>query len=178
MKNKIKIMIVVLLTGLISICLAQGEPLNKISNNNIIEKAQYLFIQTSQSGCIDYDHKGKFYLITLKDIDPWVTYFTMSPEKNTDFTSTENFIKAFKKNNKIHKEGLNSGFIAFEPHKETVIRYTLNLSEPEYDKKSRTVSYKAHILPGPQTSHIPHHGDYSHVALFIDACADCGGSGF
>ena len=139
----------------------------------------YLFIQSAEFGEIHYNSNDKTYSLILHNTDPWIIYFSNIPDRITSFTTTDKFITQFKKDlaQNNHK-GLNAGLIGLEDGAKKMVRYTFTLTEPKYDETSNQTYYTAHVIPGPQVTPLPHSSKYRHVALFIDGCADCGGSGF
>lgn len=150
-----------------------------ISKVDASEKDVMLFIETAKLGTLHYDKKDKSYLIKLKEIDPWVIYFSNAPKRENGFMHTEEFTKTLRKETSGHeKNGLNFGLIAVDPNKEKTIRYTFTINDVTYDKLTRTIVYTARLLPGEQTSPIPSDLIFEHAALFVDGCASCGGKGF
>ncbi len=149
------------------------------------EKAiEYLFIETAQTGDMQKDTtQDNTYIITLKNVDPWVTYFSNVPERITGFMPLQDFVQLLARETQTkYQAGLNSGLIAFANAKEKtgkMSRYILSIKQPEFDPATQTLILKAHIVPGAQKDPIPKEVDFHHISLFIDSiCASCAGDNF
>lgn len=142
-----------------------------------VDNNQYLYIELAERA--DFIYEGDhYYRLILSNVDPFVTYFSNAPQKISGFTPTHKFVKGFKKSSQ-GKEGLNAGIIAFELNKQKLVRYIVTLSDPHYDEKNKSMSYKVHLLTVSQGSQpASNFHEFKHVALFIDGCASCGGGGF
>lgn len=138
----------------------------------------FLFLQVAKSGILQKQADGKTYLLTLHQVDPYITYFSEAPNRITGFkpiADVSNIIQAGDR--QAHTTGLNSALIAMT--KNNSLQYILNISKPHYDAKQHTLTYIATLLPDEKNSSLPDHITFNHPALFIDrVCVSCGGGGW
>jgi hypothetical protein len=139
-------------------------------------KVDYLVIETAEQGELHYDSDKKLYVIVLKNINPWVIYFSNAPKRKTEYQTVENFIGDFVKEVGARKHGLNAALIALNDD-EKKTRLTFTMQALEYSRDDNTLTITAHMLPGGEYKG-REELSFKHPALFVDACASCGGRGF
>ncbi len=147
---------------------------------------EYLFIQTAKIGNMQkVPNQNNTYVITLRETDPWITYFSNVPKRITGFMHIDDFSRLLAAETKTkYKAGLNSGIIALinseaNNSREKMVRYVLSIKDPQYDPDTQSVTFTAHIVPGIQKNAIPSNINFIHASLFIDSiCASCGAEGF
>ncbi|KTD31026.1 hypothetical protein Lmor_3133 [Legionella moravica] len=143
----------------------------------------YMFVQTGQSGSlIPITGKAGFYQLKLKNTGEYVHYFSDRPNRVTGVYPTAQFVNQWISNNNpngFNKVAPNAALSALNVHllKSNQVNIIVQLSEPSYNPKTRTMTYIAQILPGENNVIPMKHLDQ--VALFIDSyCASCVGQGF
>lgn len=142
------------------------------------KKVTYLFIEVASGGTLQKDKNSNELLLTLKGVEPHVTYFSNVPVREAGFMSLQDFNKSMNEEIKSHPAGLNSGLIALDD-KDKTLKYALSLRDPRYDAENKTITFLAKFIPGSKKLTLSDSVNFQHVALFIDdVCASCGGSGF
>ncbi len=144
------------------------------------KKVNYLFVQSANRVKIEVNKKHPHtYKITLKNVNPYVTYFSDRPNRETNTMSTEKFIRLWhRKGDNLSKNPPNADLVAtqvgfFSDHK--LINFVVELTEPHYDPKAKTLTYIAKPLKGSTLPPI-HSVTLHHVFLFIDdVCLSCWG---
>lgn len=137
----------------------------------------YLFIETADGGSLKKNADDESYTLTLKGIDPYVTYFSNVPHRITGFTSIKDFSDLM--NTKIAKQypkGLNSGLVTVDHKNKQTLRYMLSLASPKYDIKNDLVTFTAYAIPGQHRHPIPDEKEFAYAIVFIDnlnICVSC-----
>jgi hypothetical protein len=147
----------------------------KINHKNI----NYLFVQSAPKLQLEqHKEKPNVYTIILKNVNPAVTYFTERPYRKTDTMSTTEFTELWHKKN---KDGFwynppNAALVATIRNffsKDTTLNVVMELSEPSYDPRTKTMRYTAKLLEGnlvPNTQAV----SFEQAFLFIDdVCLSC-----
>ncbi len=162
--------------------LAMGSTtLKGLSPKNKHPKEEYLFVESADKATIKIiPGKDKTYTIVLKNIDPFVTYFSDRPIRDAGELSIEKFIEMWhhKNVNSFRENPPNAvlhakkgGFFSDVQ----VFNFAIIVTEPYYDKKSGTLSFTAKPLPGNVDS-LPESETFHHVSIFIDSvCLTCWG---
>jgi hypothetical protein len=139
----------------------------------------YLFVQSASKAKIEIDKKAaNTYKITLKKVSPYVVYFSERPKRIANSMPVEQFLKIWdsKGKNSFKQDSPNADFNGIQvgllsPDKP--LNVVLELSQPVYDSKAKTITYVAKPLQGNVTP-IPDSVNLDHVILFIDdACLSC-----
>ena len=181
--NVIKTGVTTLLALFVSLSTSAVFALPKAQNTALknADKASYLFVQSAGTVKIEASNThSSVYKVTLKNVSPYVTYFSDRPYRNTSTMATEKFVELWHKpkgNSFLHNPpnadlvAIQTGF--FSDHK--LINFVVELSQPHYDAKSKTLTYIAKPLKGSDTPTIPS-VTLHHVFLFIDdVCLSCWG---
>jgi hypothetical protein len=145
-----------------------------------MDKARYLFIQSASKIKIVANKKHpNTYKITLKNVNPYVTCFSDRPYRNTRMIPTEKFVELWhqQRENSFLRNPPNAGLIATQTNffsKDKLMNFVVELTEPHYNAKAKTLTYIVKPVPGsttltlaPMTLH--------NVLLFIDddVCLSC-----
>ena len=152
---------------------------NTVKNSG---KENYLFVQSASKVKIEVV-KGHthLYKVTLKNVSPYVTYFADRPYRNTNTMSTEKFVELWhkQKGDSFLQNPPNADLVAtqigfYSDHK--LINFVVELTDPHYDAKSKTLTYIAKPLKGSEVPTI-NSLTLHHVYLFIDdVCLSCWGN--
>lgn len=145
--------------------------------NGANQKIVYLYIELAGSGTLEKKANQKGYTLVLQDVRPWVTYFTLTPERKAGLLHVNDFNKVLIKEAGKAPKGLNSGLVARDFSDVRNVRYTISLKNPVYNAKEKTESFDVDFLPGAQAERIPNKLILNNVTLFIDPCPQCGGQG-
>ena len=143
--------------------------------------AEYLFVESADKVYIKVDNsKDGTYTITLKNVDPLVTYFSDRPIRNAGELTVDKFLEiwqndsndSFKKNPPNAVLHAKKGDLFTDEH---VFNFAIELSNPVYNKKERSLTFVAKPLPG-NIDPMPNSITLHHVSLFIDSvCLTCWG---
>ena len=129
-----------------------------------------LFVQTAHAGKITQASKNN-YRVVLKDVSPYVTYFSDRPNRITGVMPLQKFLKVWDKGSDSlsidHPNvGIQAILDATEPQQNNqMITSILTLSNPRYDAENKTLTYDAKTLNKNES--IPNQ-QLKYVALFID----------
>ncbi len=147
----------------------------KVNHKNI----NYLFVQSAPKLQLEQDkEKPNAYKLILKDVNPSVTYFTERPYRKTYTMPTVEFIKLWEKKNKnsFLYNPPNAAVVATQKNffsKNSLLNIVMELTDPYYNEKAKTLSYTAILLEGnlaPNTHSIV----FEQAFLFIDdVCLSC-----
>jgi hypothetical protein len=138
----------------------------------------YLYIQSAREAKIQKNLDTGNYEITLKNVDPWVIYFTERPHRDTGFMPVDVFLNILKKEGKkFEPKGLNAAIVSLDnKNQHKTVRYVFTLHTPKY-KNTHTVVYQGNFVPSqdvPAATIVPPSNiTLQHVVLFIDACVGC-----
>lgn len=139
---------------------------------------QYLLIQSAGKSDLFFNEKDKSYQLDLKNLDKFIYYFSSSPDKVTGHINIKYFISCFDDEiKKSRPKGINAALVGFDK-KNKKIMYMISLTKPAYDEERNVLHYTVRFLPGQQAFPTQATITLGHPVLFIDACAECGGSGF
>lgn len=157
---------------------AQAEA---VPNPQSQQPPMYLFVQTAGTGTIEaIAGKDNTFKITLKQVNPYATYFAERPAKKAGFIPIQKFLSlwAKKEDNKLGANAPNAFFHAMHAEQgkeDKVLNVALELAEPVYDSATQTLTYlakplNASSMPMP-TSNTP----VKYVTLFVDdgPCIGC-----
>jgi len=141
----------------------------------------YLFVQSSTKATIKVNkNHEETYTITLKNVDPLVTYFSDRPIRNAGEVSMDKFLTLWYHKNEnsfkitppnavLHAKKTNF----FSP--DHVFNFAIEITNPHYDRKSNTLIFIAKPLPG-NVDPLPDFETLHHVSVFIDSvCLTCWG---
>lgn len=147
------------------------------------EAVNIFFIQRADKATLMADKsKPSEYQLILKGVRDYIEYFSDRPVRLSGLYPTQDFISRWtddKMRGSFNKMPPNAALSAVQPHllKNKMINVMLQLSNPIYDAKTETLSYKVNILPGVKTELPLNH--LKNVVLFIDSyCVSCVSSGF
>ena len=160
--------------------LMSGNAIADEASNHTNQQTVYLYIEMADAGVLEKNDNDS-YKLTLQDVNPWISYFTLTPKRHTGLLHVNDFnkvlIKEIQRSTKQSPKGLNTGLVARDLSDQKNISYTVSLKNPVYNAKDKSVTYVAHLLPGLQANSIPKKLIFNRVTLFIDACPGCGGQG-
>lgn len=131
-------------------------------------KTKYCFAQSANEAKLSRKSNDTFTL-TLKGVNPYVTYFSERPKRKVGYMSTKGFVKYWKYESpqSFKYDPPNADVSGVQIGKTS--NFVLELTNPKYDYKSRTLTYTAKPLGHKITT-----GTLSHVTLFIDdVCLSC-----
>ncbi len=147
----------------------------KVNHKNI----NYLFVQSAPKLQLEQDtEKPNVYKIILKNVNPDVTYFTERPYRKTYTMPTSEFIQLWEKKNKnsFLYNPPNAAVVATQKkffEKDISLNVVMELTEPSYDEKAKTLSYTAKLLEGNMAPNV-HSIVFEQAFLFIDdVCLSC-----
>lgn len=137
----------------------------------------YLFLQTAKTGLLKPTQVPGIYQLALKDISPYVTYFTDRPNRMTGLLPMERFLEIWQSNakNGFKADAPNVAVEGIKLHavsKDQTIGLVVVLSKPIYDRKTKTLTYTAQALNHEKIT-FNHNIKLENVALFVDNIASC-----
>ncbi|MDX1837291.1 hypothetical protein [Legionella taurinensis] len=137
----------------------------------------YLFIQSAETGVLNVTPEKGTYQLVLKNIQPYVTYFSDRPQRVTGLLPIERFLNEWQSNakNGFKKDAPNVGIEGIQLHafsRNQRINVVMVLSNPAYDKKANTLTYTAQALNGKQDA-IKNDIQLKSIVLFIDNIMSC-----
>lgn len=127
-----------------------------------------LFEQVSESGSlVPLDSQHGIYRLTLHSPNPFITYFSEAPNRYTGMMPLSEFFQHWNKGN-IFKQQFkpNAALEAFDTTTKIHVNRTLKLSDPTYNAKTQTVTYKVTLLGNQGLPNAKIHLGYT--VLFID----------
>ena len=141
-------------------------------------KGQYLFLQNAQTVIIKpVQNKPGIYTLTFKGVSPLVLYISDRPNRKTGHLRLEEFLRlwTFKNANGFKSNPPNAILSSSHPGiqmSEQPIHFSFELSNPQFDVKTNTVSFIAKALEG--TPLIKTSQTLEQVNLFVDdVCLSC-----
>lgn len=133
--------------------------------------AHLLFVQISKSAEITPSKDDpKSYTLTLKQVEPYTSYFTDRPSRRTGLIQTTKFINAWQQQD-IQKSPPNVALETMDVSNGGRINHVFELSSPVYNNKTHQLTYNAKLLsskPGQQQSLPSHNIKTGYTVLFID----------
>lgn len=156
-----------------------------LKNDKIInapkKKADILFVLLSQQGHLK-KHNGKpnTYVLTLKNVNPDVVYFTDRPARYTSHIKLSKFLQEWK-TGAFKTDPPNAVMEAIrlqvggKKESKKSVSYEIMLTNPNYNSKSNLLTFEVKPLKGNSTK-ITKTADSDYVALFIDNCPYCIGN--
>jgi hypothetical protein len=180
LKNLKKIVIsslALLLLSLNPMIAAATSALPQATNEQ--QKEFYLIIQSTHKAIIEKNDAAKpgTFKVTLYDVSPYATAFTQRPIRKVELITLEELLNLWKNAdpNGFTKNPPNAAINAFvaDSGSEEHLNFFVQLLEPVYDAKKRTLTYIVKPLEGNPTP-IPEAATLGHVNLFIDdICLNC-----
>ena len=192
-KNTFRIKSIFIFIGLISLMMINhahakspqppkpipSENINSTENNSE-EKQTFLFVQTAAEGIIQHDKiNGKKLTVVLKNINPYVTYFTNRPNRKSGQIPIEKFLGLWKEKgkNNFKQDAPNADVHAVRMGAKTsdnkLLNFVLVLINPQYDKANNTLTYTVQPVEGSPTP-LMKSTPFKQVTVFIDdACLSC-----
>lgn len=135
-------------------------------------KDDYLFVQMAPTATLQQQQKN-IYILKLSQANPYVKYFTNRPARVTGTMPISKFLTEWHEN--FSKDTPNAGIYGMQNQKPVSVM--MELSNPVYNAKSKTISYTARPLANEKS--LPKQIRLRDVAVFIDDfCVSCSGSGF
>lgn len=161
----------------LSILLCTLSTLTFAANTNynaslsIPKDAQLLFIQVAKSGEIKtIPNQPNSYEITLKQVDPYTSYFTESPNRITGLMPTKQFFKIWQ--TQTAKAGTEQPNVAIETSDAKTgqrINQIFALTNPVINPKTNSIKYQAKLLANhSNTNAVPTDTKLGYTVLFID----------
>lgn len=137
-----------------------------------------MYVQTAAAADITaIPNQSNTYKLTLKTVNPYVTYFADSPSRVTGMLPTEDFVNFWAPGKHNFSETApNASLVAYSKtlvNNKHMIQSAIRLTHPEYDAKTQTLTYIFHCLPGKENVRLPDLAKYTQVALFVDPCITC-----
>ncbi|MGE3920714.1 MAG: hypothetical protein AB7F64_07225 [Gammaproteobacteria bacterium] len=141
-----------------------------------------MFVQTAGKVSIQplAGHKNT-YTITLRQMNPYVTYFSNRPYRVAGMLTVQNFINRWNQGKgpaNFNQNPPNASLVALKSkflEKSQSINFALEVSHPQYNRAQQSLTYTIHALKGGKQIPV---GNFNHVGLFIDAfmggpCPSC-----
>lgn len=137
----------------------------------------YMFLQNAETGVLKPTTEKGTYQLVLKNIQPYVTYFTDRPKRVTGLMSIESFLNEWQSNakNGFKKDAPNVGIEGIKLHafsRGQTVSVVMVLSNPIYDQKAKTLTYIAHQLNTKEAT-IKNDTKLKNIVLFIDNIDSC-----
>jgi len=135
------------------------------------------YVQTSPSTDVKpIPGQNDSYVIKLKNVTPYITYFSDRPNRIIGQLETVSFVNKWQTgSDSFSKDAPNavlSGVVKGWTKNHTV-NIVVELTQPVYDVKDQTLSYHAHVLRDASTPEINFKKLY-YTSLFIDdVCISC-----
>ena len=150
-----------------------------MTNNQEQQKEFYLIIQSSPKAVIEKNGVSKpgTFKLTLHDVSPYATAFTQRPIRKVELITLEELLNLWKNSdpNGFTKNPPNAAINASVEDSGSAehLNFFVQLLDPIYDAKKRTLTYTVKLLEGNPTP-IPDSATLKHVNLFIDdICLNC-----
>jgi hypothetical protein len=147
------------------------------------KKLDVLFIQIAEESTLaPIKERPGYYQLQLKDVKEFIGYFSDRPARISGMYPLEQFVARWDKGtqpNSFNKEPPNADLNAIVYHSfgKKVVNIPLQLSSPNYNPKTHTMSYIVQVLPGSKAT--PPFARMGQTALFIDGyCMSCVAGGF
>lgn len=159
----------------VNLCYAATE---KNSNGNKTNEG-YLLIQGAAEAMLEQSKDDpSYYLLTLKQVNPYVMYFSERPTRKAGQMPMEKYLHFWKSEgpNNFQKNPPNADLhaiqrVAGSPDK--IYNFILELFDPNYDSAKQTISYRVKPLEG-NPNPLPSSATFQQVTLFIDdICVSC-----
>lgn len=156
--------------SLISLCVASLTSV-AIAHQSTKQNSSLLFVQIAKSASLTpISKEANTYKLTLKNVEPFTSYFTDRPDRHTGLIRTHQFIKHWNHQKDYAQTppnvAIESSILKSREHFNKIFE----LSNPIYDAKNNTVTYQAKLLDksllNKNTSSTPIMLGY--VVLFID----------
>jgi len=154
------------LISILSLLFLSLFSLNILAANN---KVRDIFVQTAPEASITKLAQPHSYQLSLKNIQNYATYFSDHPRRTTNIVTLQAFLDIWNKGlSKNTSNASISGVVNNKP-----VNFPAELTQPNYDAESRTLTYIIHPLEGKEST-IPSELHMSDVSLFIDSlCLSC-----
>ncbi len=131
-----------------------------------------LFIQTAKEAVIQqdmYSDRGQ-YVLTLKGIQPNVAFFADRPQRNAGKIALTEFINDWSQGggDSFQEENPNGALVTVSTtpsNSSDIAESVMILSEPQYDARNQTLTYKVRTENGKQIDE----GRHANPVLFIDS---------
>lgn len=128
-------------------------------------KVRDVFVQTAPEASITKLAQPHSYQLSLKNIQNYAAYFSDRPSRTTNIITLQVFLDLW---NKGTPKASISGVVNKKP-----VNFPAELTQPNYDAESRTLTYIIHPLEGKEST-IPSELHMNDVSLFIDPlCLSC-----
>ncbi len=137
----------------------------------------FLFVQSAQKAIIKRN-EDKTYTLTLKQVAPYITYFSNRPERIVKSMPLTDFLELWQARGEQGFKG-NPPNVAvngvqikvFSPNEQ--LSFVVELSDPHYNQRTKTLTYTAKLLPHSPNP-LPTDELLHDITLFIDdVCLTC-----
>lgn len=154
----------------------QIQPPTASSNNT-----HYLFVQTAKTAQLRaVPNQPGVYVLTLTKANPYITYFTDRPNRDSGLMTAAKFAQQWQMgNNSFSKNAPNADISAIQ-HKVnglhvTPLNFPVELLKLSYNSNTGDFTYVIHALPqnAKTAATIPQTADLRYTALFIDSDRVC-----
>ncbi|MBA2654778.1 MAG: hypothetical protein H0U71_06900 [Gammaproteobacteria bacterium] len=149
-----------LISSFLSLSAFAQKPITSLKENT-----QVLFIQVANAGeLVPNKNEAGSYRLTLKNVDPFTSYFTDRPNRVTGIVPTQEFVSMWQ-NRDIQSSPPNVAIETSDLKNGHKINRVFVLSNPVYDAQKQEITYSAKSLSKERT-HKPISMGYT--VLFID----------
>ncbi len=156
---------------LVGIVMPMGVQANLVTE----AKGAYLMVQSAEAAQIKRDAGKDTYTLVLKQVAPFVAYFSERPNRQAGSMPIEEFLALWEQrgHNSFGENPPNADLHATRVlAMNEAVNFAIELTRPTYNGKSQTLSYTVKPLKGSPLSQDTI--DVQHVLLFIDdVCLSC-----
>jgi hypothetical protein len=140
------------------------------------QKKAYLFVHSAVAATFSTNQDKQHHTLVLHQVNPYLTYFSERPERESGSLKIEKFLGLWKKKNKnsFSKDAPNAVVQgSLKTAGNTLVNYAVELIHPKYDATTKTLTYTIKPLAGATTP-LPNAIELQQVTLFIDdVCLSC-----
>jgi hypothetical protein len=140
-------------------------------------KDNYLFVQYAPVAHITHNTKNNTYTITLKEIVPYVMYFSERPNRISGGLPVQEFVNLWKtdKPKNFRADPPNADLVTVQTKllsSTKTINFAIELTSAQYNSRENSITYVVKPLKG--NTFTPGSLTMRHVSLFIDdVCLGC-----
>jgi hypothetical protein len=127
---------------------------------------QLMFIQTAEEAVVKQNPKNPDrWIVTLRNVDPDVAYFSERPKKMAGKVTIENFLEEWKQGTRNNPTGALITQFSHSNLEGDGSNRQIVLSNPRFDKRNKTITYDAQ---NPLGSKNLREGKHQDPVLFIE----------
>lgn len=154
---------------------ANSTTITSATDKNV--QLDFMFVQNAYQASLNKTKKANMYTLTLKDVAPYVTYFSDKPKRIAGTFTIEDYLKNWQLNQQTQtKDAPNADLVGSYHHngQHEMANLVVELKKPQYNATNRTLTYKVKILDQSINNDMLTK-PIKHIALFIDNgwCPGC-----